>query len=78
MQFTITDAQSILIRYLPKGWGDLSDPHSQCKNFQFGYQTFEVNQVGDSAPREVITKLRDRKPLRRENCSSMQDNRIFK
>jgi hypothetical protein len=56
--FTITDAQAILIKYLPKGWRGLPDEHSQCKNFQFGYQMFEAEEVGDTAPRQVITKLR--------------------
>jgi hypothetical protein len=58
VQFTISDAQAILIQYLPKGWKGLEDRHSQCKNFQFGYQTFQVDQVGDSAPREVVTARR--------------------
>jgi hypothetical protein len=35
VQFTITDAQAILIQDLPRGWKGLPDPHSQCKNFQF-------------------------------------------
>jgi hypothetical protein len=69
VQFTITDAQSILIQYLPKGWRGLNDQHSQCKNFQFGYQMFTVDEVGPSARREVITTLRDRKPLRRSFAS---------
>jgi hypothetical protein len=56
--FTITDAQAILIKYLPKGWRGLLDEQSQCKNFQFGYQMFDANEVGDTAPRRIVTKLR--------------------
>jgi hypothetical protein len=56
--FTITDAQAILIKYLPKGWRGLPDQHSQCKNFQFGYQMFEADEVGETAPRQLITKRR--------------------
>jgi hypothetical protein len=76
VQFTITDAQSILIHYLPNGWRGLDDQHSQCKNFQFGYQMFEVDEVGDSAPRDTITKLRGGTPLRRLGCLPMQTGKF--
>ena len=69
VQFTITDAQSILIRYLPEGWRGLPHQHSQCKNFQFGYQMFEADEAVDTSQRQAITKLRDGKPLRRSHCA---------
>jgi hypothetical protein len=69
VQFTITDAQAILIEYLEKGWRGLDDEHRRCKNFQFGYQMFEVDEVG-GPPGEVVTRLRDGKSLRREMISS--------
>ena len=59
VQFTITNAQSILIHYLPKEWQGLDDKHSQCKNFQFGYQMFDANEVCKSAPRNIVTSLRE-------------------
>ena len=45
--FTIKDAQAIPINPLPRGFQNLPDHHSQCKNFQFGYQEYEVGQVLD-------------------------------
>lgn len=55
--FTIKDAQVIPIRALPKGFQSLPDRHTQCKNFQFGYQVFEVDEVGSFGPDE-ITEVR--------------------
>jgi hypothetical protein len=69
VQFTITDAQAILIRYLPVGWRGLPDQHSQCKNFQFGYQMFNADEAVDTLGRQVVTMLRDGKPLRRSHSA---------
>jgi hypothetical protein len=56
--FTIKDAQTIPIEPLPDGFQDLPQRHSRCKNFQFGYQMFQTDAVGDRAPHEVIRALR--------------------
>jgi hypothetical protein len=57
--FTIRDAQAIPIQTLPEGFGGLPEEHYRCKNFQFGYQTFEVQTVGPAAESlGIITKLR--------------------
>jgi hypothetical protein len=72
VQFTITDAQAILIQYLPKGWRGLPEKHSQCKNFQFGYQMFNVSEVGESAPREIITTLRPTLEVRHSRTRSVK------
>jgi hypothetical protein len=57
--FTIKGAQAIPIRPLPDGFQGLPEKHSRCKNFQFGYQLFEADIVGDRAPREVVYTLRE-------------------
>lgn len=58
VSFTIEDAQAIPIQPLPDGFQGLPEKHSRCKNFQFGYQVFQADAVGDLAPREVIYTLR--------------------
>ncbi|WP_263381619.1 hypothetical protein [Granulicella arctica] len=58
--FTIKGAHAIPIEPLPKDFGGLPPEHYRCKNFQFGYQTFDVETVGDAAePKGVITRLRN-------------------
>jgi hypothetical protein len=64
VRFTITDAQAIPIRYIEKAWRGLPDEHSQCKNFQFGYQMFAADRVGPEAEGELIAELRNGGPLR--------------
>ncbi len=56
--FLIRDAQAIPITSLPDGFMGLPKEHYRCKNFQFGYQMFEVDAAGDTVPREVVRKLR--------------------
>lgn len=59
--FTIRDAEPIPIEPLASGdFPHLAEAHSRCKNFQFGYQMFEVGQVGTAASREIVTRLRGR------------------
>jgi hypothetical protein len=58
--FTIKDARAIPIEPLPDGFQNLPQRHSRCKNFQFGYQMFQTEAVGDRAPHEVIYALRPR------------------
>jgi hypothetical protein len=43
--FTIKGAQAIPIQPLPDGFENLDEAHSRCKNFQFGYQEYEVGSV---------------------------------
>ena len=52
--FTITNAEAIPIQPRPIGFKGLPDEHSQCKNFQFGYQVFDVNEVSAFGLNEVI------------------------
>jgi hypothetical protein len=61
VHFTITDAENIPIEPLADDFGGLPLKHARCKNFQFGYQMFEVNAVGDKAPREIVRRLRSGK-----------------
>lgn len=63
--FTIENAQAIPIVPLAEGWRGLPKQHVRCKNFQFGYQMFDVSEVGEAASREVVRKLRDGRPLQR-------------
>ena len=57
--FTIKDAQAIPIRGLPRGFQGLSDTHSQCKNFQFGYEQYEVGSVSDYELLQVVSDKRE-------------------
>jgi hypothetical protein len=57
--FVIPDAQAIPIVKLPLGFWGLPDKHSQCKNFQFAYQMFEVYEVSQT-PGDIVHRLRDR------------------
>lgn len=57
--FVIQDAQSIPIETLPYPFQGLSEEHSRCKNFQFGYQMFEVGEVS-MTPGEVVHEFRER------------------
>lgn len=59
VSFTLKDAQAIPIQPLPEGFHGLPDAHYRCKNFQFGYQMFDVSEVGEKASREVIRKRRE-------------------
>ena len=61
--FTITDAEMIPIQPLPEGFRGLPDKHWKCKNFQFGYQMFAADQVGEAARPTVITAVRAPSPL---------------
>jgi hypothetical protein len=57
--FTIKDAQAIPINPLPENFQGLQPAHYRCKNFQFGYQTFDANKVGQHSPHEIVRKLRE-------------------
>lgn len=73
VRFTIHDAQAIPIKHPlllespPRGLEGLEENHVRCKNFQFGCQMFDVDEVGEAAKGIVVTKLRDGMPLRRGN-----------
>ncbi len=41
--FTIRDAIALRIDRLPKGWMELGDEFTTCRNFQFGVQMFGYN-----------------------------------
>jgi hypothetical protein len=58
VNFTITDAKKIPIECLPDNFMGLKREHARCKNFQFGFQMFDVQAVGDSAPHEIVRRLR--------------------
>jgi hypothetical protein len=55
--FTIQNAHAIPIQPLPEGFMGLPTTHHRCKNFQFGYQIFDVGEK-ELAGRNVIRKLR--------------------
>ena len=38
--FTITNASLVIVPRLPRGWRDLPDTHTQCRNFQFAVAAF--------------------------------------
>ena len=57
--FVIDDAEAIPIETLPDPFQGLPENHSRCKNFQFGYQMFNVDEVSDS-PGEIVYELRER------------------
>jgi hypothetical protein len=57
--FTIKDAQAIPIQPLPDGLENLDNAHSRCKNFQFGYQEYEVGSVHDFGPDEIVYTRRN-------------------
>jgi hypothetical protein len=59
--FTIIDAEAIPIQSRLKGFQGLPNEHSQCKNFQFGYQVFDVNQVSSYGLDEVTRARRKAK-----------------
>lgn len=69
--FTIQNAQAIQIKHPgllpspPRGLAELVPEHVCCKNFQFGCQMFEVDEVGHSVEGLVIRTLRDGTPVRR-------------
>ena len=52
--FTIKDAQAIPIKPIPDGFQNLPEPHTRCKNFQFGYQEYEVDVVRDLGLDEIV------------------------
>jgi hypothetical protein len=52
--FTIKGAQAIPIRPLPDGFEKLDEAHTRCKNFQFGYQEFEVGSVHDFGVDDIV------------------------
>ena len=58
VDFTITDAERIPIEPLADDFMGLPRQHARCKNFQFGFQMFDVQTVGDSAPQEIVRRLR--------------------
>jgi hypothetical protein len=58
VQFTLTDAEEIPIQPLADDFMGLSDVHARCKNFQFGFQMFEVEKVGEQAARTIVRQLR--------------------
>ena len=56
--FTIHDAQAILIKHLSPGFAGISDErHTGCKNFQFGWQLFDVVET-DLADKRLIKQIR--------------------
>jgi hypothetical protein len=59
VSFIIRDAQAIPIEPLPEGFQGLPSKHYRCKNFQFGYQMFDVDAVGEGAARDVVHQLRE-------------------
>jgi hypothetical protein len=59
VSFIIRDAQAIPIESLPEGFQGLPSKHYRCKNFQFGYQMFDVDAVGEGAARDVVHQLRE-------------------
>ncbi|RZU41091.1 hypothetical protein BDD14_2586 [Edaphobacter modestus] len=71
VRFTIRDAQAIPIKHPmflespPRGLEGLKENHLRCKNFQFGCQMFEVDEVGDTVKGVVVRTLRDGAPVRR-------------
>jgi hypothetical protein len=73
VRFTIQDAQAIPIKHPallespPRGLDSLEEGHLRCKNFQFGYQMFDVDEVGEAVTGIVVKKLRHGTPLRRGN-----------
>jgi hypothetical protein len=54
IRFTIRDAQAITIRHPmllespTRGLDGLKENHLRCKNFQFGCQMFDVDEVGET------------------------------
>lgn len=56
--FTIDGARRIEIQELPVDFGGLPEKHYRCKNFQFGYQMFEVGEVS-LVPGEIVCTLRN-------------------
>ena len=56
--FTIKDAQAIPIKPIPDGFQNLPEAHTRCKNFQFGYQEYEVDVVHYHGPDEVVSTRR--------------------
>jgi hypothetical protein len=58
VSFTITDAERIPIGPLADDFMGLPRKHARCKNFQLGFQMFDVHAVGDSAPHEIVRRLR--------------------
>lgn len=56
--FTIKDAQAVPIKPLPQNFQNLPEAHWKCKNFQFGYQEYEVNSVRDFDLLDVVYKRR--------------------
>ena len=74
VRFTIRDAQAIPIKHPglldlpPRGLAGLPSNHIGCKNFQFGCQMFEVDEVGDTAKGVVVRTLRDGSPVRRSKA----------
>ena len=73
VRFTIEDAQAISIQHPgllespPRGLDSLKEGHLRCKNFQFGCQMFDVDEVGEATKGIVVKTLRDGTPLRRAN-----------
>jgi hypothetical protein len=60
--FTIHDAQAIPIEPLAVDFQGLDEKHYRCKNFQFGYQTFNVGEVSTSMPHDIVHQLRSDPP----------------
>ena len=58
VRFAIRGAQAIqikhpgLLKLPPRGLASLPSNHIGCKNFQFGRQMFEVDEVGDTVGSE--------------------------
>jgi hypothetical protein len=57
--FTIKDAQAIPIQPLPDGFESLDAAHTRCKNFQFGYQEYEVGSVHDFGLDDIVYTRRN-------------------
>ena len=57
VSFVIQDAQAIPITSLPENFAGLPKAHYRCKNFQFGYEVFNVSEA-DLSSREIIRERR--------------------
>ena len=57
--FTITGAQAIPIEPLDGSqFPGMNEKHYRCKNFQFGYQMFQVQPEGILERRDIVTERR--------------------
>ena len=67
--FTIRDAQAIRVDRLPRGWMGLDKLYTDCRNFQFGVQTFGY-QLADAPPPPGSVSILPGLPGTEQRCSS--------